>query len=421
MSITKSDYKNLNKNDIEDMYMLIINHKVDDYTKTGLLWSLSVFNRSTVIWERVHDFQLVYGIIYKNNKKEKREMRHQKVHKFCDATLKRVFEGLKSYNNDVKYGYVTHNLSKEDVEYLQLFAEEIEERLNKKDDWETEIGLDEEPLKPHEERHSRAAGRVERFSIRTAALLISQDLYQDSCRRGEGPKAALRLILGESGWCYTDDMKYTRTYRHTQCWHKEQRWRDELRLQICFWIEQTRRETRGVVENTGGDDFGGIFVLLAGDVTLGEVGGCWDWEVELGVIQAAGTTRIKGERCVEELDYQGAHVSLIRVGRFLGRDVKIRIDISLKDNTEYTVTYRNHQSGSTLRRSNKSITKASILRAFSCFFLLAASEVFGADVECKDQLLRGPPLVIISHMTDEVGGIGSASDIFLEFEKISND
>ncbi|GJX54157.1 hypothetical protein Tco_0282526 [Tanacetum coccineum] len=162
MSITDSDYKNLNKNDIKDMYLLIINHKVDDYAETGLSWSLSVFIMSIVIWERVHNFQLgvesyqqqvnltapritfpaikkykvfsivsepVYGIIYKNNKKEKRVMRHQEVHKFCDATLKTVLEGLKSYNNDVKYGYVTHNLSKEDVEYLQLFAEEIEERL----------------------------------------------------------------------------------------------------------------------------------------------------------------------------------------------------------------------------------------------------------------------------------------------------
>ncbi|GJZ90023.1 hypothetical protein Tco_0661950 [Tanacetum coccineum] len=159
MSFTDSNYKNLNKNDIKDMYLLIINHKVDDYAKT-LLWSLSVFIRSTVIWERVYDFQLgvesyqqqvnlttptitfpginkykvfsivsepVYGIIYKNNKKEKRAMRHQEVHKFCDATLKRVLEGLKSYNNDIKYAYMTHNLSKEDVEYLQLFAEEIEE------------------------------------------------------------------------------------------------------------------------------------------------------------------------------------------------------------------------------------------------------------------------------------------------------
>ncbi|GKB63493.1 hypothetical protein Tco_0919679 [Tanacetum coccineum] len=162
MSITKLDYKNLNKNDIEDMYLLIVNNKVDDYAKTGLLMSLSVFIRSTVIWERLHDFQLgvksyqqkvnltaptitflgnekynvfsivsepVYDIIYKNNKKEKRVMRHQEVHKFCDATLKRVLEGLKSYNNDVKHGYVTPSLSNEDVEYLQLFEEEIEKRL----------------------------------------------------------------------------------------------------------------------------------------------------------------------------------------------------------------------------------------------------------------------------------------------------
>nr|GFC46809.1 hypothetical protein [Tanacetum cinerariifolium] len=62
-------------------------------------------------------------------KKEKKVMRHQELHKFCDATLKRVLEGLKIYNNDVNYGYVTYNLSKEDVGYLKVFAEEIEERL----------------------------------------------------------------------------------------------------------------------------------------------------------------------------------------------------------------------------------------------------------------------------------------------------
>ncbi|GJV54107.1 putative reverse transcriptase domain-containing protein [Tanacetum coccineum] len=119
-SIIESYYKNLNKNDIEAMYFLIINHKVDDYAETGLLWSLSVFIRSTMIWERVHDFQLsvesyqqqvnltaptitfpgiekykvffnvsepIYGIIYKNNKKEKRVMRHQEVHKLKNLRL----------------------------------------------------------------------------------------------------------------------------------------------------------------------------------------------------------------------------------------------------------------------------------------------------------------------------------------------
>nr|GEW77874.1 hypothetical protein [Tanacetum cinerariifolium] len=186
VSITYSDYKNLNKNDIEDMYLLIINHKVDDYAKTGLLWSLSIFIRSTVIWERVHDFQLgvesyqhqvnltaptitfpgiekykvfiivsepVYDIIYKNNKKEKRVMRHQEVHKFCNATLKRIMEGSTSYNKDVKYGYVTHNLGKEDVEYLQLFAEDIEERLKYRDQMRRwEMYMNGRPLRLKRER-----------------------------------------------------------------------------------------------------------------------------------------------------------------------------------------------------------------------------------------------------------------------------
>ncbi|GKE70877.1 hypothetical protein Tco_1528949, partial [Tanacetum coccineum] len=162
VSITKPDYKNLNKNDIEDMYLLIMNGKVPDYAETGLVWSLLVFIRSSVIWERVHGFQLgiesyqqkvnlttptisflgikkykmfsiiyepVHGIIYKNSKKEKRVMRHSEIHKFCDATLNKVLEGLKSYNNDVRYGYIQRDLTEDKIEYLKLFEEEIEVRL----------------------------------------------------------------------------------------------------------------------------------------------------------------------------------------------------------------------------------------------------------------------------------------------------
>ncbi|GJT90382.1 hypothetical protein Tco_1079227 [Tanacetum coccineum] len=185
-SITEPDYKNLNKNDIEDMYLLIMNGKVPDYAETGLLWSLSVFIRSSVIWERVHDFQLgiesyqqkvnltaptisfpgvekhkmfsiiyepVHGIIYKNSKKEKRVMRHSEIHKFCDATLIRVLEGLKSYNNDVKYGYVQRELTNDEVEYLKLFEEEIEVRLkyhNQMRRWEMYVNG--RPLGPRRER-----------------------------------------------------------------------------------------------------------------------------------------------------------------------------------------------------------------------------------------------------------------------------
>nr|GEW64929.1 hypothetical protein [Tanacetum cinerariifolium] len=66
----------------------------------------------SIIYEPVH------GIIYKNSKKEKKVMRHSEIHKFCDATLNRVLEGLKSYNNDVKYGYIHKDLTKDEAEYL---------------------------------------------------------------------------------------------------------------------------------------------------------------------------------------------------------------------------------------------------------------------------------------------------------------
>ncbi|GJY14504.1 hypothetical protein Tco_0384926 [Tanacetum coccineum] len=189
VSITKPDYKNLNKNNIEDMYFLIMNGmngKVPDNAETGLLWSLSVFIRSSVIWERVHGFQLgiesyqqkvnltaptiyfpgvekhkmfsiiyepVHGIIYKNNKKEKRVMRHSRIHKFCDATINRVLERLRSFNNDVKYGYIQKDLTNDEVECLKLFEEEIEVRLkyhNQMRRWEMYVNG--RPLGPRRER-----------------------------------------------------------------------------------------------------------------------------------------------------------------------------------------------------------------------------------------------------------------------------
>ncbi|GKE61871.1 hypothetical protein Tco_1512238 [Tanacetum coccineum] len=79
VSITEPDYKNLNKNDIEDIYLLIMNGKVPDYADIGLLWSLLVFIR---------------------------------------------------------------NLTKDETEYLKLFEEEIEERLKHRRQmrrWETYV------------------------------------------------------------------------------------------------------------------------------------------------------------------------------------------------------------------------------------------------------------------------------------------
>ncbi|GJX40245.1 putative reverse transcriptase domain-containing protein [Tanacetum coccineum] len=142
VSITEPDYKNLNKNDIEDIYLLIMNGKVPDYADTRLIWSLSVFIRSTVIWERVqwlplnrklstkgkltaptNDFprtedhemfsiiyEPVHGIIYKNSKKEKRVMRHSEIHKFCDATLNRVLEYKRDLSQEEAFRTLKDNL-----------------------------------------------------------------------------------------------------------------------------------------------------------------------------------------------------------------------------------------------------------------------------------------------------------------------
>nr|GEY26387.1 retrotransposon protein, putative, unclassified [Tanacetum cinerariifolium]GEY27501.1 retrotransposon protein, putative, unclassified [Tanacetum cinerariifolium] len=74
-------------------------------------------------------YEPVHGIIYKNSKKDKRVMRHSEIHKFCDATLNKVLEGLKSYNNYVKYGCIQKDLTKDKAEYLKLFEEEIKVRL----------------------------------------------------------------------------------------------------------------------------------------------------------------------------------------------------------------------------------------------------------------------------------------------------
>ncbi|GJZ61871.1 hypothetical protein Tco_0618008 [Tanacetum coccineum] len=140
LKIIQPDYKNLNKNDIEGIYLLIMNGKVPDYADTGLLWSLLVFIRSIVIWERVHDFQL--GI----------ESYQQKVNLTAPIMTflvikdhEIVLEGLKSYNNDVKYGYVQKDLTKEEAKYLKLFEEEIEERLkHQRESTEEDQGDDEE-------------------------------------------------------------------------------------------------------------------------------------------------------------------------------------------------------------------------------------------------------------------------------------
>nr|GEW80425.1 hypothetical protein [Tanacetum cinerariifolium] len=126
-SFSKADFKYLNKNDIEDLYYLCRNKKVD-YRENKLMNSLMTFIKSRAIWERVHDFQLGIesyqirvnltaptlifhgieardpyyivdkpstGLIYLNSKEDKRVKYLVKIVKFCDAALERVLKEVK--------------------------------------------------------------------------------------------------------------------------------------------------------------------------------------------------------------------------------------------------------------------------------------------------------------------------------------
>ncbi|GKB73202.1 hypothetical protein Tco_0934614 [Tanacetum coccineum] len=101
--ITKQDYKYLNKNDIEDLYLLCIEsyqQKVNLTTLTITFPGIEEYELFTITSE------LVIGMIYENSKKEKRVMIHKEIRKFCNATLTRVLEKLNNYKKDVKFGYV---------------------------------------------------------------------------------------------------------------------------------------------------------------------------------------------------------------------------------------------------------------------------------------------------------------------------
>ncbi|GKD04255.1 hypothetical protein Tco_1179229 [Tanacetum coccineum] len=80
------------------------------------------------------------GLIYENNKKEKKIMDIKEISKFYDATLKRVLEKVKRFNLDVKHGYADPDLIKDNAEHMMFYEEYIQERLRHRDQmrhWES--------------------------------------------------------------------------------------------------------------------------------------------------------------------------------------------------------------------------------------------------------------------------------------------
>nr|GEU36457.1 hypothetical protein [Tanacetum cinerariifolium] len=102
-TFAESDFKYLNKNDIEDII------------KKDPLYIII-------------DVSFV-GIVYENNKKEKRAMDINELHKFSDATLRMVLRKISVINMEAKHEIVKISLSEIDKELMALLEEEIEEML----------------------------------------------------------------------------------------------------------------------------------------------------------------------------------------------------------------------------------------------------------------------------------------------------
>ncbi|GKB07537.1 hypothetical protein Tco_0835821 [Tanacetum coccineum] len=161
-SFSEADFKYLKKNDIEDLYYLCQNKKVD-YRETKLMNSLITFIKSHVIWERVHDFQLgiesyqirvnliaptltfpgieehePYSIvdkpqtslIYLNSKDEKWVMYLVEIVKFCVAALEKVLNEVKIRIFESRFWKKPPPLSELDLDIMRAFEREISKHLS---------------------------------------------------------------------------------------------------------------------------------------------------------------------------------------------------------------------------------------------------------------------------------------------------
>ncbi|GKD67801.1 hypothetical protein Tco_1321891 [Tanacetum coccineum] len=161
-SFSEADFKYLKKNNIEDLYYLCQDKKVE-YRETKLMNSFITFIKSHVIWERVHDFQLGIesyqirvnlitptltfpgieehepysivdkpqtGLIYLNSKDEKWVMYLVEIVKFCDATLEKVLNEVKIRIFESRFWKKPPPLSELDLDIMRAFEREISKRLS---------------------------------------------------------------------------------------------------------------------------------------------------------------------------------------------------------------------------------------------------------------------------------------------------
>ncbi|GJS62323.1 hypothetical protein Tco_0657107 [Tanacetum coccineum] len=139
-SFSEADFKYLNKNDIEDMYYLCLNKKVN-YRENKLMNSLMTFIRSYVISERVHDFQLrIKSYQIKINLTTLTLIFPGELSKFCDATLEKVLNEVKLKICEIEFLKKAPLLGSLDLKIMKAYEQEIQKRLNHREQmkiWES--------------------------------------------------------------------------------------------------------------------------------------------------------------------------------------------------------------------------------------------------------------------------------------------
>ncbi|GKD02206.1 hypothetical protein Tco_1177180 [Tanacetum coccineum] len=105
----EGNFMDLHLNDIEDMLLLAIKHKLFHLNESDIvdfIVALRMFTRSLIIKRRVENLQLgVERVIYEDLAKHKRVMRADELYKFSDGTLKKVQDELHHRILDFRLGY----------------------------------------------------------------------------------------------------------------------------------------------------------------------------------------------------------------------------------------------------------------------------------------------------------------------------
>ncbi|GJW22745.1 hypothetical protein Tco_0033367 [Tanacetum coccineum] len=102
----EGDFINLQLNDIKDMLLLAVQHKLfllDGEVIVDLAVALCMFTRSLIIKKRVEDVQV--GVVYADLSNRKRLMRVDELYKFSDETLKNVRDTLHHMLLNFRFGY----------------------------------------------------------------------------------------------------------------------------------------------------------------------------------------------------------------------------------------------------------------------------------------------------------------------------